>query len=256
MDEKFNNKNSLTEIINHYLANEKEGRSPEQGIGKFYPSSVGKCDRAIVYQMLGYPQKNKDPKSYMILENGTYFHDRIEKTFRESGILVASELPLKDERLHISGRLDLIVWNFLQLEDGENIIELKTSEKTIYTGAAKDLIIVELKSISANGFDRLGNSPKDEHKDQLTLYMELTGIHNGIVFYENKNTQECAEYLVKYDPVRAGRIIRKIEKCVECFEKKELPPKEYEKHDFQCQYCDYREICWPSEHLYNIEDIL
>jgi len=253
--EKYQGLTSFSQILSAYV-DEKEASRPMYGIGKFYPSSVGKCKRAIVYQMLGYPKKGVGIKSYLILENGTYTHERLEKMFKDAGILIASELPLKDAELKISGRLDLIVHNVFEHEEDDKMITLKDKGKVIYRGSPSDAVIVELKSISDSGFNRLNGKPKDEHRDQVMLYLHLTGIRLGAVFYENKNTQELAEFLVPYDEQEAKRVIDKIRFCGECYDKQQLPEKEFEKHDFDCLYCDYRENCWPSEHTYNLDDIL
>lgn len=247
---------SLQDVLKEYAEN-KEDRPVSQSIGKFYPSSVGKCNRAIVYQMLGYPQKKKDLKSYLILENGTYFHDRAEKFFKESGYLIASELPLKDARLHISGRLDLVMKNTMKERETQTPILLRDANNAVvYDGFAEDVMIVELKSISSSGFERLGNKPKPEHEDQLMLYMEMTGIKDGKLFYENKNDQTMREFDVEYSKAKADKIINKILFCVDCYENNQLPTKEFDKHDFDCTYCDFRSLCWPSSNTYNLEDIL
>lgn len=249
---------SIQQILSEYvekIESEKEKRKTRAN-GKFYPSSIGKCKRSIVYQMLGYPQQKKDLQTQMILDNGTYFHNRIQDTLRKTNIFIGDEIPLKNEELHISARLDAVVKNIDPSIPLETKIALVKDNKVIYSGYAQELEVLEFKSISAAGFERL-NAPKEEHKDQLTIYEGLSEIHRGRVFYENKNTQEMIEFSVPYNEERMETYIKpKIKFCIDHFERNELPAKEFEKHDFECIYCDYRENCWPSEHLYNIEDIL
>lgn len=245
---------TLKGILEKYIEI-KEERPIELSIGKFYPSSVGKCNRAIVYQMLGYPKQKPNLRTFSILENGTYFHDRIEKMFRDSGHLIASELPFKDPELKISGRLDLIIKNPIERKPKTPIQLIGHDEQVVYEGFSEELAIVELKSISDKGFARLTDG-KEEHKDQVTLYMSHEKIYDSYLLYENKNTQELAEFYVPFDSKRAERIIEKIKFCGRCFEDNVLPEKSFMRNDFECIYCDYRELCWPSIHKYNISDAL
>jgi CRISPR/Cas system-associated exonuclease Cas4 (RecB family) len=253
--DKYAGLTTMTQVLSAYV-DEKESGRPTYGVGKFYPSSVGKCPRAIVQQMLGYPKKGFGIQTYLILENGTYCHERLEKMFKDAGLLVASELPLKNDELLMSGRLDLIVHNIQDHPEDDELICLKNKGSIIYRGSPNDVIIVELKSIKDSGFQRLGGKPKQEHSDQVMLYMHETGIKKGIVFYENKNTQELAEFAVDYNEADATRILDKIRYCGACYKNKTLPEKPFEKHDFDCLFCDYRENCWPSDHTYNIDDVL
>ena len=98
----------LINMLYQFLAKEdqdaQQKRYDDGRIGKFYPSAVGQCKRKIVYQMMGYPGKPKQGRNIMILDNGTYFHNRIEDMFKRIGIMIAPELRLKDEALRISGR--------------------------------------------------------------------------------------------------------------------------------------------------------
>lgn len=241
------------DMIHDFLSEEnlknQEKRVQEGRLGKFYPSSIGKCKRAIVYQMLGYPTKAVNGKSLMVMENGTAFHNRMEEIFHRMGILVAPELSLKDEDLRISGRSDAIIWNYL-LEDDEEpgeeitLYDVKDKNKIIYQGPNNHILIVELKSIKDKNFHKLPKSKADKkHELQLQLYFYLTGIRRGIVFYENKDSQEPKYYLVKYDQKLVDQVKADIEYVIDMVDKRELPEKEGNALDVFCRYCDFRNLC-------------
>src|SRR5690606_19034864 len=120
---KYGNLN-LIEMVHNYLTEQnqlsQERRVKEGRIGKFYPSSVGRCKRQVAYQMLGYPGKPISGHNLLIMENGTSFHNRMENLFKEMGIMIAPELSLRHEELRISGRSDAIVWNWMKEEDPED----------------------------------------------------------------------------------------------------------------------------------------
>lgn len=274
---------NLIDMVHQYLIEKDQKkyqqRIEEGRIGKFYPSSVGQCKRKIAYQMLGYPSKPKDGQTLLILENGTSFHDRMEKIFEEMGILIAPELKLKNDELRISGRSDAIIWNYMKQpgkvfsddqiiqlyrpvydENGRPVFDEDGNEKEelVYEGLASDVLIVEFKSISSKQYNRYlpKDRPKREHEMQLQLYFYLTGIRAGLVYYENKDTQEHKYYYVEYDQQLVNEIVHDIRYIINCIDKGVLPPRDFEPTSFQCRYCDFRDICHPIQSPFNLDDIL
>ena len=249
----------LSDIVYEAIAKKNEEESKKHTGGKFYPSSVGNCQRNIVYKMSGYPAPPIEPRSLLIMDNGTKFHDRMEELLGACGIMIAPELSIVSKELNISGRSDAIVKNFMPHETNEDIVTLKDPENNVvYEGPESEVLIIELKSINQRGFDWLikKNEHKEEHELQLQLYMYLTGIKQGCLLYENKNKQELAEFHIKYDQEKVDYILNKIKTVNEHVAAGTLPPREYVKTDFQCRYCDYADICWPKRKSYNLDDIL
>lgn len=242
-------------IINEHLV-EKQKKNQRPKVENFYPSSVGVCSRAIVYSMIGYPKKIPDERALLIFENGHSFHNRMEKIFRDAGVLIADELPIKNAELKISGRSDAIIRDPEYVaKDGESTITLLGfNGEALYEGVRDAVIIVELKSINDNGFSNRLSKPKPEHVRQLQLYMHLTGLKRGILLYENKNNQNLKEFEVPYDADIASEVINKIKNVHTHVENKTLPDKEYERSSFECRYCDYKEICWPNNRVSNSLD--
>jgi CRISPR/Cas system-associated exonuclease Cas4 (RecB family) len=238
----------------------QEKRVAEGRIGKFYPSSVGACRRKIAYQMLGYPGKPIPGKNLLIMENGTSFHNRMEHIFGEMGIMIAPELKLVHEELRISGRSDAIVWNWFKKEEVENdeVITLRDIEdKVVYEGPQSDVLIVELKSINNKNWDKLPKTlPKMEHRMQLQLYMYLTGIRQGVVYYENKDNQDQKYFYVAYNPEMVEKIINDIRYVIKHIDENKLPERDYPPVSFQCTYCDYKDMCRPSSSGLSLDDIL
>lgn len=262
--DRYNQSINLIEMVHNFLVEENQAKQAErvaQGrIGKFYPSSVGRCKRQVAYQMLGYPGKPIPGRNLLIMDNGTYFHERMEHTFKRMGIMIAPELALKDEELRISGRSDAIVWNWLKKEPVENdaIVELKTLDgNVVYNGPQSDVLIVELKSINNKGWEKLPKTlPKMEHRMQLQLYMYLTGIRQGVVYYENKDTQEQKYFVVEYNPDMVAKIVADIKEIISHLDAGTLPEREYPPVSFQCQWCDHKDICYPQRSTYSLDDVI
>ena len=275
IQEKYGDVNLIDMLHKHLIEEDQKNqqkRVDEGRVGKFYPSSVGSCRRKIAYQMMGYPGKPKEGRNVLILDNGTYFHERMEKYYEDMGILVAPELKLKDEELRISGRSDAIIYNFMKEKEGpvegDEIIELykpvydeegtETGTELVYKGWASDVLIVEFKSAKDKSYEDYTpkTKPQKKHELQLQLYFYLTGIRAGMVYYENKNTQDHKYYYVTYNQKMVDEIIADIKFVIEHIDNGTLPEREFQPTSFDCRYCDFRDICHPILNTYNLEDII
>lgn len=238
----FNETNPITNILyKKIIQDNKEKYENNKENQKIYPSSLYKCSRQILYEMLGYKKEMPDPRIFMIMDNGNYVHERYEKLFKEAGILIASEAPIKDETLRISGRIDAII-------------------------SVNDVMaIAELKSANSKTFEsmRKSNSVDIKYLSQIQLYMHLTGFDLGVVVVENKDTQEILEFWTEYDEEMAKGIIKKITTINKYFDEKKLIPRslaceldkytadknklykgQYEEYCYYCRYCDFIENCY------------
>ena len=243
----------IIDMVHQFLTTEnaanQQKRIDQGRLGKFYPSSIGRCKRSVVYQMLGYPTKPIPGQNLLIMENGTSFHNRMEDIFEKMGILVAPELSLKDEELRISGRSDAIIWNYLKSDDEEDAEEItlydpNDKDKVVYQGPANHILIVEFKSIKSKNYLKLPKSkPDKKHEMQLQLYFYLTGIRRGMVYYENKDTQESKFFHVFYDEELVQQVKSDIKEILDYVDRRELPEKEGNALDIMCRYCDFRNLC-------------
>jgi CRISPR/Cas system-associated exonuclease Cas4 (RecB family) len=232
------------------LVDKDKQKSIDKDTKKFYPSSIGKCSREITYKMLGYPEEDIDPRVLMVFENGHSFHERMENLFKEVGILVAPELPIRDPNLRISGRTDAVIYNPHPDKDKQpkDLVTLKGFEgEVIYNGPNNEIALVELKSINNKGFNRVvSKGAKIDHKWQLMLYMYLSGIRQGLLYYENKDTQETYEVWVEYDQKVVDKLLNKIITVNQHVDNNTLPPREHSRSSPVCGWCSYSNMCWGS----------
>ena len=112
----------------------------------------------------------------------------MKKYFERTGLFLAEEQSVKLSTPTISGRYDFL---------------LKHEEH--------GRIILELKSINDRGFSALIDSPKHEHSIQLQIYLNLAGVDNGVVLYENKNDQTLKAFNVARDADTWNSIL---ERCI------------------------------------------
>lgn len=235
----------LGDILGTYLV--EKNRNNDRDFSKFHPSSIGYCTRKIVYTMSGYPSPDPDARALAIFENGHSFHNRTEYLFGKAGILIAPELPIKDEELNISGRTDAVVRNPNKelYTDTSEITLVDFDGNVVFQGPNNEVVLVELKSINNRGFNRVKNEGAEgKHAAQLQLYMFLTKIKQGIVFYENKDTQETVEFWLDYNPRLVDQLIEKIKTVNSHVNNKTLPEREGTRNSYTCNYCEYKDVCW------------
>src|SRR3990167_3508059 len=136
------------------------------------------CDRVVAARILGYqlPEDPVSPQLQRIFDNGTFMHLRWQNTF----------LSLPDPyRVEIAPLLRQ--WPLI----GE-------ADAIIDHPMFKDFVI-EIKSMNTNEFKNLKN-PRQDHANQINSYMGLGNCSQGVVWYENKDTQDLKIYLEKYRP--------------------------------------------------------
>lgn len=239
--------------------NRSLSRKKEPGDIWFYPSSIGQCPRKIVYGMLSYPGEPKEMEDILVLDNGTYFHERMEDYFEKMGILVTREMAFRDIEHSISGRSDAIIYDpaFDPEKDdpGETIELIDRDGNKLYEGPANALSIIEFKSIKESNFDKLKTVAKKNHVQQLQLYLHLTKIPKGQVWYENKNNQSPLTFEYAYNPEIAAQVLEEIDGYVDMAKREELPERPYKPHELPCRWCQYRDTCHPNTNPFDYDQL-
>ena len=138
----------------------------------FAPSTIGyrhgNCPRYWTIAFTGAEFNNQsDAMAIANMSNGTYSHERIQDVFDDMGILESDELEIVHEDPPIRGFIDAIIkWGELSPFP----LEIKTAKQEIFD------------AIKASG------KPIDYHAMQLLMYMKVLNSDEGLLFYENRNT--------------------------------------------------------------------
>lgn len=188
--------------------------------GKFSASSVGCCWRKKYLELKGLYKEDFDEQTKRVFDIGNIHHRNIihELISKGNGVhLCAAEVDLPITK-YISGRIDAVV------SDG------------------KDLYIVDMKSASDWTIDQLKNGDCSEnYKNQVLLYMYLTGIHRGLLLFIGKNKGQLEEVNVEYNEEKAKKLIQEIEDFfVNYVEKNIEPPRCKGEGMFGCKCCDLK----------------
>ena len=142
----------------------------------FSPSTVGfghgTCPRYwhLAFQGAEFVS-TMDPQGAANMDNGIHSHDRLQKLWEKTGMLVEAERTIITEDPPIFGFADLVV----KLDDD-----------------GEDLAIGEIKTSRSEAFifRQSTMKPYDSHLLQVLLYMWAEDIERGFIQYENKNTHE------------------------------------------------------------------
>jgi len=139
----------------------------------FYVTEVTKSKKELFDTLKKGSQFKINANLRKVFDNGDSVHERYARYFAEMGVLVASEIDINANDI-VKGRLDCII------TDGEKNY------------------IVEIKSMNLWSFQKL-TEPLNSHIFQLQFYLYFSNLENGMILYENKNTQINKIFPVKLD---------------------------------------------------------
>lgn len=108
-------------------------------------------------------------------------------------------------------------------------------------------LVVEIKSVNTYQFKTMKSHPSGEK--QLQLYMHLTGIHEGFVLCDDKNTQDFKVFYAKYDKEKVAPFIERIEAIGELnrifIEEKKVPKRVCESSTCKrAAQCNMKDACF------------
>lgn len=211
-----------TEEAKSFLATEI-GKKQRDRSAAFSASGAMTCHRRRLFSFLGVPEQTRlDGRTVSIFHNGTFTHLRWQLAGISAGWLATPEHFAIHKDLRVKGSLDGI------LDTGEGL---------------------EIKSINSNGFNWVmgAEAPKLQHQGQVgTYFVMMPEIDAFSVIYENKDTQDYKEFVIKRDkgPVTAARI--ELEVLNEHVENRTLPEMKdgcWAKQGSEYLQCPFRQVC-------------
>jgi CRISPR/Cas system-associated exonuclease Cas4 (RecB family) len=199
------------------------GKDKQRNDGFIHISSSGKCQRQLYYDLILDKENPIEPRIKRVFDNGNGFHQRMMKViYQIPGVRVIGGEIAIPENESIKGTCDCIV------------------------GIGDLNYVVDFKSINASSFSYL-SEPKQEHVTQLALYMYYFGVQQGLLIYENKDSQELKEYVIKYKEVSElmAETFEKLNLVRDSVKTRVLPPKPTftDKEKWKCEYCNYKSEC-------------
>jgi len=256
------------------------------------PSSSGptQCKRKLTYKALEYPERKPGDRFAVVLDDSSWHEELTCQWIEQSTFkLHSQQMPIT-----IPKALPWLIDHeqpFICNMCGETIQpgSLHGHIDGICTDLFFEDYLFEHKAINHFTFEtyRKGAWPVD-HFTQCALYFE--GLHDvqpdlnkAILLIKNKNTSGYLEYLLQYDfhsktltiletTVSDGTIIdlgdplptfpNLFQDALEQFAMIDthrragtLPDRQYEPHEWQCEYCPFHDPCWNSVEI-TTEEVL
>ena len=220
----------LGPLIDKFLVEREHNREPRSKV--LSASEIASCARSLVYSLNETQKKPEEPRMLRILDNGNYFHERIEHYVKELAKQNKIKIVIMEERkmdteLNFTGKCDSVV-------QFQNVLAVKDQD-----------VLLEFKSCNTKKFQML-TQPLDEHIWQVHAYMLLFNVHKALIIYEDKNQHDVKEFLVERNEEMINKIKTKIQMVNRHFKEGTLPDKEYPREDWHCCWCKYFRICWKT----------
>lgn len=187
------------------------------------------CFREQVLSLL-YKQaqgENVPQNLIRIFEEGNAIHEKWQRLFIRGGLGVAEDMDFSKF--------------YEQYEVGYTPDAILTIKGKKY--------VVEIKSVNTYQFMKMTSHPTATK--QVNMYMHFTGIHDGIILCEDKNTQNFKVFLVKYNPDITAPYIERLE-AVQYYKNRVFEEGKMVKRCAQCTSklckralgCAMRDACW------------
>ena len=187
------------------------------------------CYREQVLSLL-YKQaqgENVPQNLIRIFEEGNAIHEKWQRLFIRGGLGKAEDM------------------DFSKFNDE---YEVGYTPDAILTIKGKKYV-VEIKSVNTYQFMKMTSHPTATK--QVNMYMHFTGIHDGIILCEDKNTQNFKVFPVKYNPDVVEPYIERLE-AVQYYKKRVFDEGKMVKRCKQCTSkvckraitCPMRDACW------------
>jgi len=207
----------------------------------FHPSAIGKCKRAIFFDIKGAPQNEKPVpvseylRTHFTFEVGTYFHVLFQNLCERAGLLTKREAAIINHKYKIIGHMD----GELTIDGERYALEIKTSGSWAYG-----------RYVSSN-------APDHAHVMQMTLYMGCLGLDKGIIFYFDKDRSNTKEFIVEFDPKLFEKLIGVINNFRADLSTNNLPAKEGDNPSlYPCRFCAFSEVCFDNNKVAKFMDTL
>lgn len=237
--------------VERLLLEQNAKNNEERDSLHLHPSEICKkdwCPRSSWYKISGYPGPNESfsLQRLNIFAEGHLIHEKWQRWLKESGVLEAAEVPIKDIDHHIIGHADGIISD----SKGRAVLEIKSVG--VGTVRMEDYGLFAPYSRNEINIDGLWASikkPFPSHVRQTQLYMHCLGIHDAIILYEWKANQDVKEFSIQYQPDIVDSLLASCHTVVRALEENQPPirPVWLDQDHRVCKSCPYKKQCYSNE---------
>lgn len=218
------------------------GKTRAPGI---HASEISKCMKLLVYSILGVERKidveTVDVNMLMRFRIGTAVHAMIQNDWHRIAAKSGGRLHFQDEvKIHPDMGGAALLWNMHSSCDGIITFVDEQNQPILRVG-------LEIKTESDGQFEKL-RQPRDDHKEQTTLYMAALDLPLMWVLYYNKSnsniTTSFPPYLYQFDrKLWEQQLEMRFTKAQHYASLQQLPQGN---EGQQCSWCPFSHHCKPS----------
>lgn len=176
----------------------------------FHASEIGLCPRFIYFNKTNPLKDSFELKKMGLI--GNIFHEFFEQKLYKD-YMCEKNVCFESGNIKISGRADAY--------NETEVIDFKTCK--------------DIKYIF---------KPKQEHIEQMNIYMKLLGLAQGKIIYISKHSLETREFIVYYDNKLFEKSLEKIKYLSEMIKSNSNPLNIKIQQTQQCLLCKYRKRCF------------
>jgi len=214
-------------------------------------SSAGTCPRALSAELLGYSSEPAPDWLDRAANEGKWHEERIvqeleAKQLKNGRYVIPiiyarqAEVKLEHDTFVLLGHID---GKYCEREQGSGD----------YTASA----LLEIKSMSQYEFDRWMRdkfSGFPEYADQITCYMEATGLRECLYLVKNRSSGYTDRQTLIKQPAILSEITDRIASIVQSVQNGELYPVECDFSTIRCKRCFYKQFCIPTKEEMTVQD--
>lgn len=160
-----------------------------------------------------------------------------------NSIIRYKEVPVENSEYHILGHADGIISD----SKGKAVLEIKSVGVGTLRYESYDLFSKYSKGeLSLDKVWRNIRSPFVSHLRQVNLYMYALGIHDGVVIYEWKPSQEVKEFQIRFQEEMVADILAGCSTVKASLDSDTVPmrPMTASLDAQMCKSCPYYKRCW------------
>lgn len=216
----------LVSHVNMYLERPRKSRHDP---GWFHPSALGNpCDALLAFAYIGVEGEAKNnARSSRIMGGGTSRHEDWGRDLHESGASIYKHWGGSDEERKLAEQERYIEIPHIKMRGA--------CDDVVRNPLTKEVSIFEFKTMNSDLWQDL-TEPKSDHVLQVHCYMFGKAIFQSTLVYENSNTKELKQYVVKFDRNTWRSIELRLENIIKMVEDKKLPWRTPMANDSKCQF--------------------
>lgn len=265
--------------VEQHLIRAQEAQAGKRDTKFLHPSEICKkdwCPRSSWYTIKDAkrPDQSVNFQRLNIFAEGTAIHDKWQAWLAATGVLEGrwecavcnaswwgvskdndacyacynriiryKEVPIENAEFHLLGHSDGIISD----AKGKAILEIKSVGIGTLRYESPELFARFTKGdLSLDGMWKEIKTPFYSHLRQINLYMYCLGIHDGVVLYEWKPTQEVKEFQVRFQEEMIASILAGCSTVKSALDTDTTPmrPMTASLDASMCKSCPYYKRCW------------